>query len=144
MSNQKTVTFSLDDINGIAQELWSLNKQCAIYTFTGPLGAGKTTLIQSLLRNAGVTDLITSPTFTIVNIYHNKAHQNFFHFDLYRIKDLNEFLQGAFDEYLYAPNSWCFIEWPQIITPLLTHNVCHVQIDYQEHEKRKLMYTVVR
>jgi tRNA threonylcarbamoyladenosine biosynthesis protein TsaE len=144
MSIQKTLTFSLNEIDAVAQDVWALNNSCAVYTFTGSLGAGKTTLIQSMLRSAGVTDLVTSPTFTIVNVYHNAAHHNFFHFDLYRIKSLNEFLQGAFDEYLYAPNSWCFIEWPQIIMPLLTHNVCHVNIEYLENEKRKLSYTVIR
>jgi len=143
MSIQKTRVFSLDEIDAIAQDLWALHNICSIYTFTGSLGAGKTTIIQSLLRSAGVTDLVTSPTFTIVNVYRNESHQSFFHFDLYRIKSLNEFLQGAFDEYLYAPNSWCFIEWPTIVMPLLTHNVCHVNIEYLENEKRKLSYAVV-
>jgi tRNA threonylcarbamoyladenosine biosynthesis protein TsaE len=107
-------------------------------TFTGPLGAGKTTIIRELLRRSGVTGLITSPTFTYVNLYTNEQGQTFYHFDLYRIQTLDEFAHAGFDEYLYQPNSRCFIEWPAIIEPLLSSNVCRVTLDYDGSDARMI------
>jgi tRNA threonylcarbamoyladenosine biosynthesis protein TsaE len=142
MKSNQSIIFSLDQIDGVAQTLWGLRDQCSVYTFTGSLGAGKTTLVQAMLSAVGVKDLITSPTFTIVNTYTNQKKQRFFHFDLYRIKSLEEFQRGAFDEYLDIPDSWCFIEWPQVIDSLLTHKVCAIHIDHQSDEKRILTYTI--
>lgn len=139
----QSLTYTIDNIDTIAEKLWSLRNECAIYTFTGPLGAGKTTLVQAMLSQAGVTELYGSPTFTIVNVY-KVQHYNLFHFDLYRITNIDEFLQGGFNEYLYAPNSWCFIEWPEIISSLLMHNVCKVTLDYQEDGSRLLTYTIAK
>lgn len=112
----------------------------SVFTFTGPLGAGKTTLVQSVLKACGVKEVIASPTFTYVNIYTNAQGQTFYHFDLYRITTVEEFLSLGFDEYLYQANSWAFIEWPEVIKSLLTHDVCHVDIDYYDGlAKRKLI-----
>ncbi len=142
MKPTQPIIFTLNQIDDVAQMLWDMRDKYSVYTFTGSLGAGKTTLIKALLRIAGVKDLITSPTFTIVNVYSNEKHQRFFHFDLYRIKSLNEFQHGAFDEYLYVPDSWSFIEWPQVIDFLLTDRICAVHIDYQSDDKRILTYTL--
>lgn len=99
-------------------------------TFTGSLGAGKTTLISNLVRQLGTQDQVNSPTFTYVNIYQLPDGKKIYHFDLYRINFLEEFIAAGFDEYLYAPNSWALIEWPEVIKPLLTHDVCDVVIDH--------------
>lgn len=130
------ITYSLSDIPRVAQRLNELLQECHIMTFTGPLGAGKTTLIKELLRQAGVKDLITSPTFAYVNEYQNEAGVNFFHFDLYRINSLEEFTGAGFHEYLYAPQSRCLIEWPAPIIPLLNQKVCHITIDYDGPDSR--------
>lgn len=125
------ITYGLEDIPDVVEKLYALLSSCSVMTFTGPLGAGKTTLVRLLLQRCGVTDLITSPTFTYVNVYENGSSETFYHFDVYRIKSLNEFKAAGFDEYLYQPSSWAFIEWPEIIEPLLTHNVCRVTIEYE-------------
>lgn len=134
--------FSLDRVGDIVEMLYALMPECAVFTFTGPLGAGKTTLIKHLLARCGVKELVTSPTFTYVAVYINTQGQIFHHFDLYRLKELSEFREAGFEEYLYAPHSWAFIEWPEIIMPLLTHNVCHVTLDYYTEFERVLWYEI--
>ncbi len=126
----KTVNFTLQDIDRLVEQLRKRMASCQIITFTGPLGAGKTTVIKHLLRACGVTQTVTSPTFTYVNCYQNDQRQRFCHFDLYRIESLEQFLQAGFDEYLYVPNSWCFIEWPAPIMAFLKQGVCHVTLSY--------------
>ena len=101
-----------------------------VITFTGDLGAGKTTLIRALLKDLGVNQPITSPTFTYVNRYITANGKTLYHFDLYRLNALDEFMAQGFDEYLYQPNSWCLIEWPAVVMPLLTHGTCHITLDY--------------
>ena len=142
---QKTeIIYTLDDVAAISKQLYALMQTCTVFTFTGPLGAGKTTLIRELLRLCDIQQEITSPTFTYVNIYNNQQKQTFYHFDCYRITSVDGFLAAGFDEYLYQPNSWTFIEWPEVIMPLLKHAVCHVTIDYlPEEEKRALKITII-
>jgi tRNA threonylcarbamoyladenosine biosynthesis protein TsaE len=130
MSHNVCREYMLSDLTDVARQLRSLLSTTTVMTFTGTLGAGKTTLIKSLLYECGVKDLITSPTFTYVNKYKNQQGQQFYHFDLYRLHSIDEFISAGFDEYLYAPHSWCFIEWPEIIMPLLNKNVCHCVITY--------------
>jgi tRNA threonylcarbamoyladenosine biosynthesis protein TsaE len=137
--NQIIFINSLEELQQVAVLLKNLMDSCKIFTFTGSLGAGKTTLIQLLLRQCNVKGPITSPTFTYVNVYHNDLQQTFYHFDLYRIKSVDDFIYAGFDEYFHQPNSWCFIEWPEVIAPLLTHNVCHVAIEYVHEGTRKII-----
>jgi len=134
----KQITYGLEHIDQAANLLYDLMPQCRIFTFQGDLGAGKTTLVQQLLRRAGVAEVITSPTFTYVNIYTTPQGQIIYHFDCYRITSAEDFIRFGFHEYLYAPGSWSFIEWPEVIMPLLTHDVCHVSIDYKSPEERVL------
>lgn len=133
------VIYSLDQVPHVVEKLFALLATYKVITFTGPLGAGKTTLTRLLLQRCGViADVITSPTFTYVNVYENAQGQTFYHFDCYRIKTLDEFKAAGFDEYLYQPKSFVFIEWPEIIMPILTHQACHVVIDY-EGDKRSMI-----
>lgn len=134
----KKIIYGIDEIPDIVEQLYALLATCKVITFTGPLGAGKTTITRLLLQRCGVTDLITSPTFTYVNVYENNQGQTFYHFDCYRIKALDEFRAAGFDEYLYQPQSFALIEWPEVIMPILTHEVCHVIIEY-EGDKRSMV-----
>ncbi len=135
------IRYSLDEVPQVAQKLLSMFDRYKIFTFTGTLGAGKTTLIRTVLQQAGVKEVITSPTFTYVNVYTLDYDRTFYHFDLYRLKNMNDFVAAGFDEYLYAPNSWSLIEWPEVIMPLLHSHVCHCTIEYADHE-RLLTYTI--
>jgi len=134
---KKELVYAYEDLDLVIKELEKCMAKCQVFALTGPLGAGKTTVIQNILYNCGVSVPITSPTFTYVNEYFNSQGERFFHFDLYRIKDVQQFQELGFDEYLYQPNSWAFIEWPEVIKRLLTHNVCYVSFDYHtESDKR--------
>ena len=138
------IVFTKNDLPKVAAQLFELGDKVAVYTFTGPLGAGKTALISSMLTQAGVIEPIVSPTFTTINIYKNAQGQHFYHFDLYRMQTLEEFLAAGFQEYLYAPNSWALIEWPAVIAPLLTSRVCHILLDYLTENDRILRFHVVK
>ena len=139
MDVEKNSIYSLDEVKGVAQKLAQKGEDIAIITFTGPLGVGKTTLVKNILRESGVTDVITSPTFTYVNCYKNQRGRIFYHFDLYRIESVDNFIEAGFNEYLYAPNSLVLIEWPEIIIPLLTHDVCHITLDYHQDQKKRVL-----
>ena len=132
---KRTIVFNEFEIDDLAHQLVKQMKDCKIFTFTGPLGAGKTTLIARMLAQLGVKQTVTSPTFTYLNVYENEQGQLFYHFDLYRIATLNDFVAAGFDEYLYAPNSWAFIEWPAVIMPLLKEKVCLCEIDYYDNQR---------
>jgi len=134
--------YDIHMVDTVANTLIKAGASCSVFTFTGTLGAGKTTLIQAMLRAYDVTDLITSPTFTYVNVYHNAHGIIFYHFDCYRIQSLDEFINAGFAEYLYAPNSIAFIEWPTIIMPLLTSHVCHINLEYHGNDMRHLECTI--
>jgi tRNA threonylcarbamoyladenosine biosynthesis protein TsaE len=82
---------------------------------------------------------VTSPTFSYVSEHSNNHGEKFYHFDLYRIKTVQEFQEQGFDEYLYQSNSWAFIEWPEVIRPLLTHNVCYVSFNYHEEPEKRVV-----
>ncbi|HLC07517.1 MAG TPA: tRNA (adenosine(37)-N6)-threonylcarbamoyltransferase complex ATPase subunit type 1 TsaE [Candidatus Babeliales bacterium] len=135
----KEIVYSLQQHDAVIQELKKLMADFQIFACSGSLGAGKTTTIKALLRSCGVTGPITSPTFTYVNEYENNQGERFYHFDLYRITSVEEFQSQGFDEYLYQSNSWSFIEWPEVIKPLLTHNVCYLSFDYHEDSDKRII-----
>lgn len=134
--------YGLDEIDKAVELLLKHFDKCSVFTFVGDLGAGKTTLIKRLLKEAGVKDIITSPTFTYMCKYQNSDGQFFYHFDLYRMKSANEFFDAGFDELLYQSNSWSLIEWPELIIPYLKDKVCNVSIEHCSEDKRLLTYSI--
>lgn len=135
MTNQNMINYNLLNIDKPVNKIIELMSKCSIFALTGTLGAGKTTLISNVLKNCGVTDIVSSPTYTYMAIYSNSKKQFFYHFDLYRIKTLQEFFNAGFNEFLFEPNSWAFIEWPEVIIPILTTNTCFIDIDYHNNER---------
>ena len=101
--------------------------------------------MKALLKRFGVHEAVTSPTFGYVNTYENDKHELLHHFDLYRLANLDEFLQLGFDELLFEENSWAFIEWPEIIEPLLEHQICEIHLDYDVDnlEQRIVTYKLI-
>lgn len=135
----KTLIYTVEEIEAVAQILTQLLHQKRIITFIGPLGAGKTTIIRALLQTCGIVDPIVSPTFTYFTHYENQFGQHYYHFDLYRIQNVNEFKMAGFDEYLHIPGSFVLIEWPEIIESLLPPNICQVIIDYDKDPQKRIM-----
>ncbi len=108
-----------------------------IFLFYGDMGVGKTTLIKSLIKTLGSQDPVTSPTFSIVNEY-KLNDDKIFHFDLYRINDLEEAYNFGIEDYLDSDH-WIFIEWPEKIEPLLNRNYCKVNLSLDDYNKRILV-----
>ena len=107
-----------------------------VYCFNGKMGAGKTTFIQSVCRVLGSDDTVTSPTFALINEYNTQKNGSVFHFDFYRIKNLEEVFDLGYEDYLYS-GSYCLIEWPELIEPLLPEKVVRVKIEVEPDGSRK-------
>ena len=105
-----------------------------VFAFYGKMGAGKTTFVKAICEELGVDEVITSPTFAIINEYtidklqtSNIKHQSIYHFDFYRIKKLEEVYDMGYEDYFYS-GALCFIEWPELIEELLPENTVKVCI----------------
>lgn len=122
-------------IKDAARELIQQFPNEKIFAFYGKMGAGKTTYIQAICRYLGSDDNITSPTFALINEYKTREQKSIFHFDFYRIKDLEEVYDLGYEDYLYSGN-YCLIEWPELIESLLPENIVRVKIEVGEDEAR--------
>jgi len=122
------ITFSLDEINEVAKQILEQNPNKVIL-FHGEMGVGKTTLIKALSKELGVTEVTSSPTFSLVNEYQTTNNQAVYHFDFYRLNKETEALDMGADEYLYSGN-WCFIEWGEKISNLVpdAHSVVSIRL----------------
>lgn len=120
---------NLKDINLAARTFIDNMGKGRVFAFYGKMGAGKTTFIKAVCENLGVTDVITSPTFAIVNEYTSETSgDTIYHFDFYRIKKIEEVYDMGYEEYLYS-GSLCFIEWPELIEGLLPDDATKVTIE---------------
>ncbi len=119
---------TLDDIRSAARTFVSHIDQSTIFAFYGKMGAGKTTFIKAVCEELGVADVITSPTFAIVNEYRSETTcELIYHFDFYRIKQLDEVYDMGYEDYFYC-GALCFIEWPELIESLLPEDTVRVHI----------------
>ncbi len=128
--------FSLQDIEQIAKKIVTLSKHKVIL-FEGEMGAGKTTLIQAIARHLGVVQAMSSPTFSLVNEY-EYGDKLLYHFDLFRIKDIDEAYGIGIEEYLDSGN-FCFIEWPDKIMSILP-DYHSVVLEVVDPETRRIKF----
>ena len=98
-----------------------------VFAFYGSMGAGKTTFIKAICEELGVDDVVTSPTFAIVNEYQTANGGTIYHFDFYRIKKLEEVYDMGYEDYFYN-DALCFIEWPEMMEELLPDNAVRLNI----------------
>lgn len=123
---------SLADINEDAKQFIANMGNGKVFAFYGKMGAGKTTFIKAICEEMGVEDVITSPTFAIVNEYTSqKTGDTIYHFDFYRIKKLEEVYDMGYEDYFYG-GSICFLEWPELIEDLLPEDAVKVSIEETE------------
>ncbi len=128
--------FHLEQIDAAVDYL-DEHLSASVICFDGPMGAGKTTLISELCKKWKVTDTVSSPTFSIVNHYESEIKGRLYHFDFYRLNDINEALDIGVEEYLDSEN-YCLIEWGERISPLLPHKRSIVKIEVDEDQSRTI------
>ncbi len=134
---------SIKELEKTAEKLISYFPDEKVFAFYGKMGAGKTTFIQAICRYLGTKDNITSPTFALINEYKTTKNASIFHFDFYRIKDLEEAFDLGYEDYFYS-GDYCFIEWPEMIEPLLPENVVEVKIEVTNNETRTISGTIAK
>ena len=136
---------NLSNIREAAQEFISHMGDRKVYAFYGKMGAGKTTFIKAICEELGVEDVITSPTFAIINEYsittpHSPLTSNvIYHFDFYRIKKLEEVYDMGYEDYFYS-GALCLIEWPELIEEVLPEDAVKVQIIEKEDGTRAILF----
>ena len=127
---------SLEEIQQAAHQFAEAIGENTVFALYGKMGAGKTTFVKALCEELGVTDMITSPTFAIVNEYRSdEGGELIYHFDFYRIKKLSEVYDMGYEDYFYS-GAICFIEWPELIEELLPANAVKVTIEECEDGSR--------
>ena len=131
---------NLENIKAAAQQFVDNMGNNRVFAFYGKMGAGKTTFIKAICECLGVDDVITSPTFAIVNEYSSaESGQVIYHFDFYRIKKLEEVYDMGYEEYFDSGNP-CFIEWHELIESLLPEDAVKVNIEEQEDGSRVVTF----
>ncbi|MCR5270494.1 MAG: tRNA (adenosine(37)-N6)-threonylcarbamoyltransferase complex ATPase subunit type 1 TsaE [Prevotella sp.] len=137
---------NLETIREAAREFINNIGERRVFAFYGKMGAGKTTFVKAICEELGVEDVITSPTFAIVNEYEiNNAEllslhsSSIYHFDFYRIKKLEEVYDMGYEEYFYS-GSLCFIEWPELIEEVLPEDAVRVTIEENADGSRSVKF----
>ncbi len=142
---------TIDQIQRAAREFINLMPKGNVFAFYGKMGAGKTTFIKAVCEVVGVEDVVTSPTFAIVNEYRvNPAladgtasasfpYKTIHHFDFYRIKKLEEVYDMGYEDYFYG-DGLCLIEWPELVEELLPDNTTKVMITEDEDGMRRIVF----
>lgn len=120
-------TNSPEETFALGQKLGEQAKAGQIYILNGDLGVGKTVFTQGIARGLGITEAVSSPTFTIVQVY-EEGRLPFYHFDVYRIGDIEEMEEIGYDDYFFG-NGVCMIEWAELIEELIPENSIHVTIE---------------
>ena len=136
---------SIDSIAAAARTFTAAIGERRVFALYGQMGAGKTTFIKAVCEQLGVSDVITSPTFAIVNEYQaarpygNDGQTTVYHFDFYRIKKIEEVYDMGFEYYFYS-GCLCFIEWPELVEDLLPDDAVRVTIDVRPDGSRELTF----
>ncbi len=137
------MTIKIENIENIREAARAFTEQigdCTVFAFYGKMGAGKTTFIKAVCEELGVSDVITSPTFAIVNEYRSDTTgELIYHFDFYRIKKLEEVYDMGYEDYFYS-GALCFIEWPELIDELLPEDAVKVSIEENSDGSRTVSF----
>jgi tRNA threonylcarbamoyladenosine biosynthesis protein TsaE len=129
---------SIETIREAAKQFIAAMEDNTVFAFYGKMGAGKTTFIKAVCEELGVTDVINSPTFAIVNEYRSdETGALIYHFDFYRIQKIDEVYDMGYEDYFYS-GALCFIEWPELIEDVLPGDAVKVCIEEQADGTRSI------
>ncbi|MFQ6003308.1 MAG: tRNA (adenosine(37)-N6)-threonylcarbamoyltransferase complex ATPase subunit type 1 TsaE [Candidatus Zixiibacteriota bacterium] len=131
-------TFSPEETFEFGRALAKELKAGSVAALTGPLGSGKTVLIQGICSGLGVTEFVTSPSFVIINEYPGKVRV--YHFDLYRLERIEEFVKLGYEEYFYS-NGITLIEWAEKIKNFLPEERMEINLEILSENERKISVT---
>ena len=129
---------TVKELDKIALKLWDLFTH-KIILFKADLGSGKTTLIKTLVSCKLDNQRTSSPSYSLINEYGDES-EKLVHMDLYRLNHLGEALDIGIEDYLYS-NNWTFIEWPELIEPILNDGFHTIEIVVLENQSRKIIFT---
>jgi len=135
------VIFTLEQIPDAATKLLSSATAYKVFALHGEMGAGKTTFIHALCEAMGIRDVVTSPTFSIINQYKTADGQTVYHMDLYRIKDENEAINAGVEDCMYS-GDLCLVEWPEKAPGIFPENTLHMTISSVDDNTRKLKFNL--
>jgi|SRR6185295_10029257 len=139
VSADQEIIFSKHEISETAKKLIKAGSDFSVWALHGEMGAGKTTLVKALVTMLGVKETTASPTFSIVNEYHDTNGKPIYHFDFYRIKNEAEAFDIGTDEYFDSGNL-CLIEWPEKISTLLPSSHFEIQLEIIDEQTRLIRY----
>ena len=128
--------YFLEDLSSIAKEIISTVKNKTLL-FYGEMGVGKTTLIKEICKQLDVQDVISSPTFSLVNEYRTAKNEIIYHFDFYRIEDEEEAYDIGIEDYFESKN-WCFIEWPKNVENVLPLETVEIHLSILDNNQRNI------
>ena len=126
---------SLEELNSVSKQILEYTSPHKNFVFYGEMGVGKTTLIKFLSLHLGVTDMVSSPTFSIVNEYLTNKDDKIYHFDFFRIEDEQEAYDLGYEEYFFS-NAYCFVEWPEKITNLIEDDMVSIKMSIKGKRRR--------
>jgi tRNA threonylcarbamoyladenosine biosynthesis protein TsaE len=121
-----------------AKNILKYSGEKKIFAFYGAMGAGKTTIIKALCKLLGAMDIISSPSFTLVNEYRTVGGESIYHIDFYRIRKQEEVFDFGVEEYLTG-DSYCFMEWPELVEEIIPPGTVKIRITVDEDEQRTLL-----
>ncbi len=139
MKPKEPIIYTLEQVGEVAKKIITSFGDDKLYALTGDLGAGKTTLIKAICEILEVEDVVSSPTFSIINEYRTKNNSTIYHLDLYRLEDGNEAENIGIEDYLYS-NHLAFVEWPQVVDYLLPENTIRIHIENIDESTRKMLF----
>ena len=128
--------YTLEELPKIAKSVIEF-AQHKVLLFYGEMGVGKTTLIKEIVKQLGVLDNVSSPTFSLVNEYHSENNEKVYHFDFYRIDKEEEAMDMGIEEYFYS-NCWCLVEWPNKVENLLPLDAVTITITINNNKQRTI------
>lgn len=144
-----TLKYTLETIDTAAAQFWEIVRACRLITFSGEMGAGKTTFVHHLCDLLGVTDAVSSPTFALINEYHFAEQGKdtiIFHLDWYRLRDAEEAINAGMEDCITQAKSgeaYCFVEWPEKAPELLTKPYAKVNIQTVSVGERTMTIEII-